>query len=213
MVTVKLEGFKEMLAMLDEKPVRKAACEALKKVAASATTIVSAGIRERYNVKKSDLDPRIEVKLPQTGDLTAVMIISGKGMSLSYFGARQFVVNRVITRGKGGLKVVTRKRSAQFQGTEIEIIKGRRTQLKSGFMASMKSGHIGILRRDPNGVIKSRQKYAGTKHAEKIVEKRVISIATMYKNSNVQPAVLLKVQEQWGKVFPHELEFQLSKSK
>lgn len=198
MVTVKLEGYQEAIEIWGQKPARKAAVSTLKKVVASARSTASDEIRNVYNVKKSDLDPRLVVQPPRADDLTAVITISGKGMSLSYFGARQFVVNKVITRTKAGLKTTTRKRSAKFQGVEVEVEKGKRTQLRSAFMATMKSGHIGVLRRK------------GSKRLP-ITEKSVVSVVSMVLNAHVAPAVLQKVQESWDKVFPHELEYQLSK--
>jgi len=200
MIRVELKGYKEALGVWDGKPVRKAAVSTLKKVAPSARTTASEEIRRVYNVKKSDLDPRITVRPPQSDDLTAVITISGKGMSLSYFGARQFVVNKVITRGKQGLKVQTRKRSAKFQGVAVEVVKGQKTQLRSAFMATMKNGHVGVLRRK------------GKKRLP-ITEKSVVSIASMVQNANVEPVVLQKVQDSWEKTFPHELQRQLDQAK
>jgi len=200
-IKVELKGFQEALGIWDEKPVRRAAASALKKVSASALSTASAEIRAVYNVKKSDLDPRIKIRPPGTDDLTAVIIVSGKGISLSYFGARQFAVNRTISRTGKGLKVKTRKRSAQFMGVEVEVEKDKRTQLRSAFLAQMtKSGHIGVMRR------------VGKKRLP-IQEKQVISLASMIQKSDVQPAVLEKVQAAWDTTFPHELEYQLSKAK
>jgi hypothetical protein len=203
MITVKLEGFKELTAMLDAKPVRKAAVSALKKVTASAVTLISSEIRERYNIKKSDLDPRIKTQLP-TGDddLIAVITLSGKPLPLAFFNPKQFAVNRVITRTKAGLKTVTRKRAAKFQGVEVEVLKGKRTQMKSAFLMNMRIGRVGagVMRRLGKTRLPTR-------------EKDVISIASMSQNTDVSSRIEQKVKDQWNTVFPHELEYQLSKGK
>jgi len=205
MIQVLLKGRKEALDQFDEKPVRKAIVSSLRKVIATGRTVASEEIRNRYNLKKSDLDPRLEVNLGRVNDLVAQITVSGKGMSLSYFGAQQTVGNKVVTRaGKGGgLKTKTMKRSAKFQGVTVEVEKGKRTQLKSAFLAQMQSGHIGVMHRWNNGkLMKGKNKTA-------IGEKGVISIASMAQSANVEPAIIKRVNEAWGTTFPHELERQL----
>lgn len=199
MITVKLEGLKEAMESLDPKRVKQAARSALAKVAKSAVSTCSAEIRQVYNVKKSDLDPRINVTPPRADNLTAIITISGTSMSLSYFGARQLAGARVITRGKEGMKTAVRKRVAKFAGVEVSVQKGKRTQLRQAFMARMKSGHIGVFRR----MGKSRLP---------IMEKAVISIGSMAQAAKVQPIILKKIGESWVKIFPHELEYQLGKA-
>lgn len=210
MVRVELKGYQEALGVWDEKPVRKAAASAIKKAAASAFSSASTRIRAVYNIKKNDLDSRIKITPPGPNDLFAVITVNGRGLSLSYFGARQTVINKVITRSKAGLKTKTMKRSAKFQGVQVEVEKGKKTQLKSAFLAQMKSGHIGVMRRDPNKIMKSRQKYGNTKHAQALVEKQVVSVASMIRKANVESPVLTDVQAAWDRIFPQELNFQLN---
>ncbi len=199
MITVKLEGLKEALESMDPKRVNRAASTALAKVAKSAVSTCSAEIRKVYNVKKGDLDPRIKLTPPRADNLTAIITISGKSMSLSYFGAKQLAGARVISRNKDGLKVVARKRAAKSQGVQVSVLKGKRTQLPQAFMARMKSGHIGVFRRMG-------------KDRLPIMEKAVISIGSMARAAKVQPVILKKIGESWVKIFPHELEYQLGKA-
>lgn len=211
MITVKLEGLKEALESMDPKRVNRAASTALAKVAKSAVSTCSAEIRQIYNVKKGDLDPRIKLTPPRADNLTAIITISGRSMSLSYFGAKKLAGARVISRGKDGLKVAVRKRAAKSQGVQVSVLKGKRTQLPQAFMARMKSGHIGVFRRIPGSTMQSRSHYNGT-HAEKIAEKAVVSIGYMARSAKVQPVILKKINESWVKIFPHELEYQLGKA-
>jgi hypothetical protein len=183
--------------------VRKAAVLSLRKVSGSAVTVLSSEIRGRYNIKKSDLDPRVKIELPTgSDDLIAVITLSGYDLPLAFFNPKQFAVNRQITRTKAGLKTKTMKRAAKFQGVQVEVLKGTQTQLKSAFLMNMRIGRAGV------GVMRRLGSKRLPTH-----EKGVISIASMAQNSNVEPAILRKVQEQWDTVFPHELEYQLSKSK
>lgn len=198
MVRVELTGYKEALGIFDSKPVKKAAASALRKVAKAAVSTASSEIRGVYNVKKSDLDPRVKLSLPRIDNLSAVINISGKGMSLSYFGAKQTAQNRTITRAGKDMKVKTMKRSATFQGVTVEVEKGKKTQLRSAFMTRMKSGHIGVMRREGKARLP-------------IFEKKVISLASMLENAKVAPVVLDKINERWGVIFPQELKYFLSK--
>jgi hypothetical protein len=200
MITVKLEGFKELTAVLDTKPVRKAAASALKKVATSAVTAISSEIRGKYNIKKSDLDSRMKVSSPRADDLTATITLSGKPLPLAFFSPRQFAVDRLITRTKGGLKIVRKKRAAKFQGVEVQVEKGKKTRLKSAFLMSMRIGRVGV------GVM-----HRQGKSRLPTEEKNVVSIASMAQNTNVGPRIEKRVKEQWATVFPHELERQLNK--
>lgn len=209
MIIVKLNGKKEAIDIWGDKPVNAAMRNTLQRVAKSAVTLASAEIRNIYTIKKSDLDPRINLAIQGTD--SATIVISGKGISLSYFNARQYAVNKTITRqrtkdGKGALLTKATKRSRTFQGVEVEVIKGQKTQLKSAFLAQMQSGHIGVMHRWANKKMKGKNKQA-------IGEKGVISVATMIQNAKVQPIVLRKVQEDWDKIFKQQLDYQLSKGK
>jgi len=203
-----MKGFSQAVESYGIVPVTKAAVTSLRKVAASGKTVASEEIRKRYNIKKVDLDPRLEVYPPRSNSLIAEITISGKGTSLSYFGAKQTVRNRVITRGKvdgkAGLKTATRKRSAAFQGVTVEVEVGKRTQLKSAFLARMISGHIGVMRRVTGKWMKKKRKQA-------IEEKQVISVATMVQNAAVEPKVIQRIEQAWETTFPHELEYQISR--
>jgi len=204
-----MKGFSEAVEAYGVKTVTRAANSTLKKVAAAGKTVASEEIRNRYNIKKSDLDPRLEVSPPRANNLTAEITISGKGTSLSYFSAKQTVRNRVITRGKtdgkASLKTSTRKRSAEFQGVTVEVEKGKRTQLKGAFLARMISGHVGVMRRVTGKWMKKNER------KQAIEEKQVISIASMVQNGQVEPKVIKRIEQAWETTFPHELEFQVRK--
>lgn len=205
MITIRLNGVEEALKSIDPKTVRQAARTAIKRTADSAKSTASEEIRRVYNVKKSDLDPRIRVSPPRSNDLTAVVSISGRGMSLSYFGAKQITSSRVLSRkGKSVTsKKLTRKMKAAGPvptGVMVQIMKGHNTVLlRNAFLARMKTSHIGVFRR-----------LTGKRFP--INEKNVISIASMAENAKVMPRVLAKIQERWNKEFPHQLEYYRSKA-
>lgn len=207
MVTLELKGLKEAMAAVDSRSVKLAARAALDRTAKAGRTVVSEEIRAIYNVKKSDLDPRIKINPPRANNLMAKITIDGKGMSLSFFGAKQVTASATVTRAKGNSMTSkalfvgpTRgRRKALPVGVTVQVLKGKSaTPLKSSFMTKMKSGHIGVMRR------------VGKKRLP-INEQKVISLATMATNAKVLPNMLKKIQERWGVEFPRQLEYYRTK--
>lgn len=180
--------------------VKAAIRSALNKVASSCKSMASSQIRETYNVPKSILDERLTVFRARISDLEVTLTLAGKSISLSYFGARQFTVSRVVTRKGKGLKSRTTRKSETFRGVQVEIERGKTTQLKSAFLAQMKSGHIGVMRRVPGKKMKGKNKTA-------IAEQAVVSIATMVKNAGVYDALVEKIDNDLEAKFLHELDY------
>lgn len=205
MFTIELKGVDAALQSLDPKIVTRAATASLNRTVQSGKTAASEEIRKDWNVKKSDLDPRITIRPARAGDMKAVITISGKSMSLSYFGARQITGTRVLTRSGKGIKSgkVTRGMRAAGpvpRGVNVQVLKGKDTALlRRAFLAKMKkSGHIGVFRR----VGKDRLP---------IAEKNVVSIATMASKPAVMERLVKRIEERWASEFPHQLEYYLGR--
>lgn len=212
MFTAKFEGLEKALAITDPKTAQLAVRASIERVANSGRGISIDQIINTYNVKKSDLNSetktggsRIKVNPPRMDDLKAVITFTGKGMSLAYFGAKQITGSSVLSR-KGteiGSKRVTNKMRSSGPvptGVLVQILKGKDTVLlRNAFLAKMKNGHIGVFRR------------AGSKRTP-IIEKNVISIASMVTNERVMPGVLQGIQERWVVEFPRQLQYYMSRS-
>lgn len=193
-----VRGFKETLDAATEETIQdvKAAIRStMNKVVKSVKSLTSDEIRKVYNVQKSVLDQRLELFTARINNLEAELVVGGKSVSLSYFNARQFRGASVITRAK----VTTRKRVSKFQGVEVEVFKGQRTQLKSAFMQRFKSGHLGILTRT------SKSRYP-------VLVKSAVSVASMFSQVGINDAIVRKIDEDLERVFWHELEFYLNRS-
>ena len=190
-------GFGEALTAATEETigdVKAAIRSALNKVVKSVKVMTSTEIRKRYNVPKAILDARLELYSAKMKDLEATLSIGGRSVSLSYFNAKQTNRNVVTTRKK----TTIRKRNAKFQGVEVEVIQGKRTQLKSAFMRTFRSGHVGIVQR----VGKSRYP---------IRVKNAISIASMFERDEIGDQVAAKIEADLERTFLHELEFYLNR--
>ncbi len=191
------QGFQEALDTATAETiqdVRAAIRSTMNKVVKSAKSLTSAEIYKVYNVPKAILDQRLELFTARINNLEAELRVGGKSVSLSYFGARQFRGTRVITRAK----VTTRKRASEFQGVEVEVFRGKRTQLKSAFFQRFKSGHLGILTRTGKG------RYP-------VLVKSAVSIASMFNRVEINDAIVRKIDEDLERVFWHELEFYLNR--
>ena len=196
-ISFSCSGFAEAInAATDEtiEDVHRAMASAMNKVLKSVKSMVSAEIRKRYNVSKSVLDARLDLFEGRVKELQAVLTIGGRSVSLSYFGARQTLGNQVITRDKRTLK----KSHALDQGVQVEVIKSRRTMIKSAWLQQFKSGHIGILKRRGKG------RYP-------IMVKSAISIASMFEQEQINAAVIEKIDADLERVFFHELEFYIGR--
>lgn len=210
MINVKILGMKESIEIWGNRPVEAAMKKTFYKIVRGAMTRVSAQIRKIYNIKKQDIDKKMDFRV--AGSSSAWITASGKGISLSYFGAKQFFFNKTITRytdkdGDSGLKRVTRKKSHAFQGVEVEVVKGHKTRLKSAFLAQMSSGHIGVMHRWGAGV-----KMKSNKKKVAIGEKGVISLAVMIQGNNISEPTLKYIREDWDEEFEKQLKYELSKA-
>lgn len=182
--------------------VKSAISSAMNKVSAGVKSLASSEIRKTYNVPKAVLDDRLKLFRARVNDLEAELVFGGRSISLSYFGARQFAKGRVVTRKGKGLNTRTVKRSRTFYGVEVEVIRGKKTQLKSAFLAQMKSGHIGVMRRVGGKKMKGKNKQA-------IAEQAVVSIATMVGRDEVYEALVTKIDDDLEAKFLHELDYYL----
>lgn len=178
----------------DKRAVKSAIYSTMAKVRSHSVTKLSSLIREKWNIAKSDLDKKIIIRVGSRGNgyESFEMIIKGISASLSYFSAKQFMGNRVITRKVGKVN----KRVSRFQGVEVQVIKGRRTRLAHAFMQASASGHMMVLTR------KGKSRYP-------IEAKAVISPASMFSQASTADEFEEDVMDFLEKTFAHELEWRL----
>ena len=208
MLTIKLTGVKEAMETVDPKIVKQSARAAIDRAVKSGKTVASAEIRAVWNVKKADLDPRIRITPPRMSDLKGVITIGGKGMSLSYFGAKQIMGGTV--RSKIGKNIRTSKITRGMMkagplpsGVMVEVLKGKNTTLlRNAFLSKVSAGksgsHIGVYHRL-------------TDKRLPIHEKNVISVATMASRPEVMDKITSRISQQWATEFPRQLQYFLSK--
>jgi len=117
----------------------KAASSALNRTVKQAKTQASTLVRERYNLKKSDLDRNIKVKNSSASTLQAALKVSGRRQPLIDFGARQTA-----------------------QGVSVAVVKAERKVIRTSFIPKLPSGHKGVFLRFGPKVRMQKGRYAGT---------------------------------------------------
>ncbi|MHB1051373.1 MAG: phage tail protein [Bacteroidota bacterium] len=200
MIRFDVDLFEDTLAAATgemEKVVKLAIYSTVGKLRTHAASKLSELIREKWNIKKADLDRKIIIHVGDRGSRyeTFEMTIKGVSISLSYFSAKQYRGKDVITR-KG---TTTRKRSATVQGVQVEVFKGRRTMLKSAFIQTAANGHMMVLRR------KGKGRYP-------IDMKSVISIASMFGDATTADKFEEDVMAFIERTFAHELDWRMQQA-
>lgn len=200
-----LPGIREAFNMFPENIVRRAARSAVNKVGGSAKTTAKDEIRKRWNVPAAELEKRITYSSARLDNLEVEVQFGGKSITLSYFGAREIRGMRVRSRKKNTIVSKSARRAAASgplpMGVMEEARRGKRVLLSKAFMQRMKSGHIGVFVR-----VKGKKTKGGK---DAILEKNVVSIATMLNQPEVYGAVITRIEERLLVVFPHELEYYL----
>lgn len=171
-VVADFSGPMKMLADLKVN-LPKLAARALNDAAKHTRSEASSSIRQTFNIRKKDLDPRLRITPANERRLQAVVEARGEPIPLSLFGARRI-----------------------RQGVSVAVLRGRRTVIRGSFLAAMASGHEGVFRRE----FKSRRQgkpykqlpvrrvktgaWAGTTYrpALPIDERKVISVPSMWRD-------------------------------
>ena len=195
MISVKVEGLSEMQKALDPRRASKAGMLAINDAARAGRTEAGRAIRTRWNIKADKLNAELRnVTFASNDSLTAIIQAKGKPISLTYFGAKEVrdIKGRgVLVQNRKSGKMVKRTKSAR--GVSVQIERGRITQLPKSFIATVKSGHIGVFRR----LEKSRLP---------IIDMATVTIATMFGQEKVQAATIKAVKAKWAERLQHHFD-------
>jgi hypothetical protein len=81
--SVEIKGYKEIMDMFDPARIKKVVNRSLFRTAKQIRTRCSSKIREGYNIKKKDLDDKINVS---RGNMQATIKVSGKSLNAIEYG-------------------------------------------------------------------------------------------------------------------------------
>jgi hypothetical protein len=201
MLTVKLEGLERAMGMFEERIVGRAASQAINETVRGVRTATGKEIRKEWNIKAGDLNRKLRaIKMAMAGDLEGIVEAKSAAFSLSYFGAKAYKGRMVQTRTLGKRL----KRASRKGGVFVRIKRsGGTTHLPKAFMAAVKAGkggsyHIGVFHR----VGKPRLP---------IVERKVITVASMFNQEPVQDAALKTIDDVFPRRFNHHIDRLMSK--
>lgn len=195
LIFIKVEGLAEALQFLDTPAVRKAAKETLKDLVKMAKTEASSGIREKFNLKKQDLDPRLKVRLPSFSNLTSEIAITGTPIPLVYFGAREVrdTQQGVLVQDRRSGRI--QRRASGARGVTYEVERGQRKTLSKAFMAyHSRFDRVEVFQRKGKKRLPLRTF-------------RSITIPSMFSQDRVILPVTAKVQDNFDQRFDHHLRY------
>lgn len=203
-INISLKGVEEALKRLDPKKIQGAVVTSLNRTVASAKTEASSVLRERFNVKKQDLDPKLTVMKANASSLSASLTLIGDPISLTKFGPVQ-VRGGIRTFMKQGMaqKKLRGKAAVGFGGVKTTIIVGREALRKRAFMAIGKHGVPLVFERIKGS--SSPEK----KGKEKLRALKLKRYPSLLKQPDRLARLKARIEEQWKKNFDHELKRKL----
>ena len=201
MLSVRLEGLDKAMRLFDERIVNRAASITINETVRGVRTATNKEIRKEWNVKAGDLAKKLRaIKMAKVSDLEGIVEARSGSFSLSYFGAKSYNGTMVQTRVSG--KRLNRASSRSGVYVKIKRSEGV-THMPHAFMAAVKAGkgggyHIGIFHRKG----KSRLK---------IIERRVITVASMFNQEPVQQVAIKTIDDVFNRRFNHHIDRLMSK--
>ncbi|MDI6808244.1 MAG: phage tail protein [Candidatus Eisenbacteria bacterium] len=198
MIQIQLQGVEEALKVLNSSRVRNIAKTSIRRAANSGKTIISAQIRERFNIQKKDVDEKLSVDLRNLGNLQVILTVHNQPISLTHFeprsvrGKTQLAVKRNKIYGWG---IMGRQLSrASAQGVFAKVVRGKVTQLPHAFIAAGKGGGVQVFQR------KGKDRLP-------LIARKVIGYASIVKKPENLNAVTARIQEQLAKEFASRVKF------
>lgn len=201
-INIQVKGVEEFIKRnLDPKKIQGAVITSLNRTVASAKTEASSILRERFSIKKQDLDPKLTVMKASSSNLSATLTLIGEPISLTKFSPVQV---------RGGVKSFMKQGMAQkkvkgkgFAGVQVEIIKGNKTLRKGAFMAVGKHGVPFVFERIKGSSSTER------KGKEKLRALKLKRYPSLLKQPDRLARLKARIEEQWKKNFDHELKRRL----
>jgi hypothetical protein len=155
-IAVTADWDKNGIAGLDTGPLKAALKRALRKAGATALRDMRAEaskrIRERKRIRGRYITRALTMRRPKGGDIAGMewaIDVSGEPVPLVAYPHRVVGKRGDIIRGAGGrFASGSGAASRSRNGVSVEVNRGKRTLLKGAFVASMRSGHEGVFRRE-----------------------------------------------------------------
>jgi len=196
-ISVDIKGVNELLKKIDAKKVMRGIQFALNRAAGSGKTEISSQIREKWSIKKSDLDKKISLKPAVSSNFRATISLTGEPINLLYFPTRQIAGSSAISiKRKGRISPeaqIKKGKGRGYSGVTSQIEQKHKTVLPKAFIARARKGGIPLV------LIRSSKAKSKTGRKEGLLAIKVITETSMFRQPKVIAAVEKKIKTQFSK--------------
>ncbi len=155
LVKFEIEGLKELQKVLDPKKFMMITNRVVNDVAKKFKTETIKEIRKKYNISAERIRKNVDLKSSNYQTLTAQIVFKGRTPGLQHYKMRQIITTKDISylvystkHGIAGKKLKRRRKATKVT---VEVIKGKRVEVKKGFILYPKHGGWGIFKRIHKG--------------------------------------------------------------
>ena len=186
------------LKKLENEVADKALRSTVNKSAAQGRTAMTRAITSEYNLKSAEVRSKLRVIRASRKGRDIKARLDGTGRLT--FNIIRFVEGRVSLA-----QARRRARSGTLSQVHVKIRKtGGVKPLKGAFIANR--GRT-VFKRVPGTTMRSRQRYAGTKHAEQIAALSTIGIPRMFNARKINIPVVKKINDNFVRIFEGDVKF------
>jgi hypothetical protein len=230
-ITYEMKGIDAALKLLDSQIVKRAAQRAVARTASTGVTAISSRIRDRYKLKKVDIDRKIKIDLSglnkeylDRAAPEAKLLVLGEPTIVTYFNAREFkggitTFTSVSYAKKNGkhfrtLTGIAQKRGGRSHGggVAVNIVKGKTAKLKHSFIDVGKGGVPMVFRRRL-GDYKYIPGKRGPVRREKLIGMKINTIQSIMAKPSNSKAVKSRIEEQLLKEMDAQLKNAIREAK
>ncbi len=210
---VELKGFKKAIESMNPQKVLIAGKRAIMRAASSGKTIISEQVRTKFNIRKSDIDKKINIFFRNIANMEAILRTADEPTSLMYFKPVQIRGARTRQASRSGKEIAVGYGKGKG-GVKVAIIRKRPIILSHAFISRGKGGTLLTFRRMKG--TESTRTYVSSSTGrrivrEKIAAMKVIALPSIVKQPQNLQVIKNRIDEQLVKRFAHELDFEMSK--
>jgi hypothetical protein len=188
---------------LSKSQIEKAATRSINRAIDAGRTAGSRELRKVYNIKARDVSDAISITKSYEGNMVGKLNVSGKPIPVKVFSARQ-------TKA----------------GVMVRIKKGRGKLIRSAFLATMASGHVGVFARGKyaGGQFQWRKQSSKNRRAMSATGKKnwgdltineltTISLPRSFGQEPVVKAVAMRMEQVFNDRMKHEVDRMVARQK
>ena len=202
----------DLLGQFKDAVKTKVIRRALSKTGSRARTETVRAIKAEYKLASRVVRKGLKVRVGSGENLEVVLNMSGRPLPLYAFKPRAY-------GGPSGWPTRALRGKKRRPGGISVMLKGRRIKVPHAFIATMKSGHVGVFARGSYGKVTAatgetwggRFRFATGRLP--VSELYTFGLPQAFKNEKVLRQVVQRARGEFPKLLAHEIEWQLMRSK